>query len=67
MQNLKKVAEALPSYCNKDIKNIKVKNCVGFTQIPLSLASLLTIHRKFKRTVYGPLVIVKLILITSCF
>jgi hypothetical protein len=66
IQNLEKVAEALPSCRNKDTKDIKVENCVGFTQVPLGLAGPLTIHRKSKRTVYGPLATVELTLVTSC-
>jgi hydroxymethylglutaryl-CoA reductase len=60
------VAETLPSYCNEDIKHIKIENCIGFTQVPLSLASPLTIHGESKRTVYAPLVIVEPTLIISC-
>jgi hydroxymethylglutaryl-CoA reductase len=64
-QNLEKVAEALPFYYNKDTKDIKIKNCISFTQVPLSLASPLTIHEKSKRIVYGPLIIIELTLIIS--
>jgi NADP-dependent 3-hydroxy-3-methylglutaryl-CoA reductase len=65
-QNLEKVAEALPSCRNKDTKDIKVENCVGFTQVPLGLAGPLTIHGKSKRTVYGPLATVEPTLVASC-
>jgi hypothetical protein len=66
-QNLEKAAEKLPSCCNKDTKDIKIKNCIGFTQVPLGLAGLLTIHRELKRTVYASLATVKPTLVTSCF
>ena len=65
MQNLEKVAKALSFYYNKDIKDIKVENYISFTRVPLSLASLLTIYKKFKRIVYSPLAIVKLTLVIS--
>ena len=65
IQNLKKVIETLSFYYNKNTKNIKIKNYTNFTQISLSLASLLTIYKKSKKTVYNSLVIVKPILIIS--
>jgi hydroxymethylglutaryl-CoA reductase len=65
-QNLEKTAEKLLSCRDKDTKNIKIKNSISFTQIPLSLASLLTIHGESKRTVYAPLATVKPTLVASC-
>jgi hydroxymethylglutaryl-CoA reductase len=59
------VIETLPSCRDKDIKDIKIENCVNFTRVPLGLTSPLTIHGKSKRIVYGPLMTVKLTLVTS--
>jgi hydroxymethylglutaryl-CoA reductase len=59
------VVKTLPSYCNEDIKHIKIENYISFIQVPFSLASLLTIYREFKRIVYAPLIIIKLTLIIS--
>jgi len=64
-QNLERVVEKLLSYRNEDTKDIKIENCISFIQVPLSLASPLTIHGELKRTVYAPLVIVELILVIS--
>jgi hydroxymethylglutaryl-CoA reductase len=65
-QNLERAAEKLPSYRNEDTKDIKIKNCIGFTRVPLGLAGPLTIHGESKRMVYAPLAIVKPTLIASC-
>jgi hydroxymethylglutaryl-CoA reductase len=65
-QNLERTAEKLPSYRDKDTKDIKIKNCISFTQVPLGLAGLLTIYRESKRTVYAPLATVELTLVASC-
>jgi hydroxymethylglutaryl-CoA reductase len=65
-QNLEKVAEKLPSCRNEDTKDIKIENCIGFTQVPLGLAGPLTILRESKRTVYAPLATVEPTLVASC-
>jgi hydroxymethylglutaryl-CoA reductase len=65
-QNLKRAAEKLLSCHDKDTKNIKIKNCISFTQVPLSLAGSLTIHGELKRTVYAPLATVEPTLVASC-
>lgn len=65
-QNLERAAEKLPSCRNKDTKDIKIENCIGFTRVPLGLAGPLTIYGESKRTVYAPLAIVEPILVISC-
>ncbi|KAH8586634.1 hydroxymethylglutaryl-CoA reductase [Bisporella sp. PMI_857] len=66
-QNLEKVAERLFSCRDKDTKNIKIENCVGFTRVLFGLAGSLTIYRKSERTVYGFLATVKPTFVASCF
>jgi hydroxymethylglutaryl-CoA reductase len=65
-QNLKRAIEKLLSCRDKDIKDIKIKNYIGFIWVPLGLAGPLTIHGESKRTVYAPLTIVEPTLVISC-
>jgi NADP-dependent 3-hydroxy-3-methylglutaryl-CoA reductase len=51
----------------EDTKEIRIENCVGFTQVPLGLAGPLQINGQFQnKSVYAPLATVEPTLVASC-
>jgi NADP-dependent 3-hydroxy-3-methylglutaryl-CoA reductase len=51
----------------EETTDVRIENCVGFTQVPLGLAGPLQINGQFQqRTVYAPLATVEPTLVASC-